>query len=85
MSVVETETRFQETRFRFHNVIYGAATYFLRVFRHQHNHKLLCRLPKSAPPRHLNIHVPLPRIVLLFYAPSFFLLYYAPILAVNLT
>ena len=50
MPVVETETRFQETRFRFHNVIYGAATYFLRVFRHQHNHKLLSSLPKSAPP-----------------------------------
>jgi hypothetical protein len=35
--------------------------------------------------RHLNIHVPLPRNVLFFYASSFFLLYYAPILAVYLT
>jgi hypothetical protein len=47
--------------------------------------KLMSRLPKSAPPRHLNIHVPLPRNVFLFYAPSFSLLYYSPILAVNLT
>ncbi len=43
------------------------------------------KIAKSAPPRHLNIHVPLPQNVLLFYAPSFFLLYYSPILAVNLT
>jgi len=42
-------------------------------------------LPKSAPPLHFNIPVPLPRNVLLFYTPSFFLLFYAPILAVNLT
>jgi hypothetical protein len=31
-------------------------------------------LPKNAPPRHLNIHVPQPQNVLLFYAPSFLLL-----------
>ena len=45
----------------------------------------LSHLLKHTPTRHLNIHVPLPQNVLLFYAPSFFLLYYAPILAVNLT
>ena len=42
-------------------------------------------LAKSAPPLRFNIHVPSSRNVLLFCTPSFFLLYYAPILAVNLT
>jgi len=45
----------------------------------------LSHLPKSTPPQHLHIHWPLPRNVLLFYAPSFFLLQYSSILAVNLT
>jgi len=36
------------------------------------DHNIMSRLPKSAPPRHLHIHWPLPRNVLLFYAPSFF-------------
>jgi hypothetical protein len=42
-------------------------------------------LAKSAPPLRFNIPVPSSRNVLLFCTPSFFLLYYAPILAVNLT
>ena len=42
-------------------------------------------LAKSAPPLRFNIHVPSSINVLLFCTPSFFLLYYAPILAVNLT
>ena len=48
-------------------------------------HNNMKNLAKSAPPLHFNIHVPSSRNVLLFYTPSFFLLYYAPILAVNLT
>ena len=46
---------------------------------------MLKNLAKSAPPLRFNIHVPSSRNVLLFCTPSFFLLYYAPILAVNLT
>ena len=49
------------------------------------HHCLLKNLAKSAPPLQFNIPVPLPRNVLLLYTPSLFLLYYAPILAVNLT
>ena len=47
--------------------------------------KIKENLAKSAPPLRFNIHVPSSRNVLLFCTPSFFLLYYAPILAVNLT
>ena len=49
------------------------------------NQKRKKNLARSAPPLLFNIPVPLPRNVLLFYTPSAFLLYYAPILAVNLT
>ena len=43
------------------------------------------KLAKSAPPLRFNIHVPSSRNVFLFSTPSFFLLFYALILAVNLT
>jgi hypothetical protein len=43
------------------------------------------KLAKSAPSLRFNIHVPSSRNVLLFSTPSFFLLFYALILAVNLT
>jgi len=46
--------------------------------------KYKIKLAKSAPPRHLYIHVPLPQNVLLVYATSFLLLKYSPILAVDL-
>ena len=49
------------------------------------NQKRKKNLVKSAPPLLFNIPVPLPRNVFLFYTPSAFLLYDAPILAVNLT
>ena len=42
---------------------------------------LLRFLPKSAPPLHFNIPVPLPRNVLLFYTPSLFALFILTILA----
>jgi hypothetical protein len=46
---------------------------------------IMKKLAKSAPPLRFNIHVPSSRNVLLFSSPSFFLLFYALILAVNLT
>ena len=55
------------------------------VFRAEGDEKNMKKLAKSAPPLRFNIHVPSSRHVLLFSTPSFFLLFYALILAVNLT